>query len=191
MIEQCGGQVDAAARPAFSLAEVHRVFDRLLNAAIAGGFAVRGIEAMAADSADTARAAARRAAAMRHREWLTENERRLQIRERWAEFFIDFDIMIMPVQPRHAILHDHSVPMTERTVEIDGIERSYMELFGWTGPAGAALLPSTVIPVGSSTDGLPIGVQIVGPYLHDLTTLRFAELLAELTGGCPRPHLAG
>ena len=46
------------------------------------------------------------------------------------------------------------------------------------------------MPVGVSADGLPIGVQIVGPYLHDRTTLQVARHVAELRGGCPRPALA-
>jgi Asp-tRNA(Asn)/Glu-tRNA(Gln) amidotransferase A subunit family amidase len=35
--------------------------------------------------------------------------------------------------------------------------------------------------------GLPIGIQIVGAYLHDRTTLDLAEHLLPLVGGCPRP----
>ena len=52
------------------------------------------------------------------------------------------------------------------------------------------MLPATVVPVGIDDDGLPIGVQIVGPYLHDRTTLQAARLIADLCGGCPRPTLA-
>ncbi len=99
--------------------------------------------------------------------------------------------MLMPVQPRAAIPHDHSQPQWDRTVEIDGVDRPYLDLFGWTGPAGAGLLPATVVPAGMGDDGLPIGVQIVGPYLHDRTTLQVARLISELRGGCPRPALAG
>jgi len=47
-----------------------------------------------------------------------------------------------------------------------------------------------VVPVGLGDDGLPIGVQIVGPYLHDRTTLQAGRLIARLRGGCPRPALA-
>ena len=130
-----------------------------------------------------------RATAARHRNWLADNERRLQIRERWREFFTEFDVILLPVQPRGAIAHDHS-PQWSRTVEIDGVIRPYQDLFGWTGPAGAGWLPATVVPGGLGDDGLPIGVQIVGPYLHDRTTLQVGRLIAELRGGCLRPALA-
>jgi amidase len=47
----------------------------------------------------------------------------------------------------------------------------------WAGLSGVAYLPSTVGPAGLSPDGLPIGVQIVGPEYGDLTTIAFARLL--------------
>jgi amidase len=53
------------------------------------------------------------------------------------------------------------------------------------------MLPATVVPGGLGDDGLPIGVQIVGRYLGDRTTLQVGRLIAELGGGCPRPSLAG
>lgn len=189
-LRESGAHVDDGARPAFGLQKATSVFTRLLNAALAGGFPLNEMDTIAADTSDTPMGVARRATAMRHREWLTENERRLQIRQRWAEFFTDFDAVVMPVHPRAAIEHDHSASMAERTVEIDGIERSYIDLFPWVAPAGVAYLPATVVPIGHDSDGLPIGVQIVGPYLHDMTTLRLAELVAEFFGGCPRPPIA-
>ena len=189
-VEDGGGRVDTDARPGFTLEKVDTVFQDLLMAALAGGTPPSRLDELAATPGDAAADRAKRSTAMRHREWLAHNERRLQIRERWRLFFEDHDVMLLPVQPRGAIPHDHSMPQWERAVEIDGVERPYLDLFGWTGPAGAAYLPATVVPVGLGDDGLPIGVQIVGPYLHDRTTLRTATLIAELAGGCPRPELA-
>ncbi len=54
-------------------------------------------------------------------------------------------------------------------------------------PAGACYLPATVVPVGLTTSGLPVGIQIVGPYLHDLTTIDVGRYLTDVIGGCPRP----
>ena len=47
--------------------------------------------------------------------------------------------------------------------------------------------PATAFPVGLSRGGLPIGLQAVGPYLEDLTPLRFAALLAREIGGFRKP----
>ncbi len=189
-VEEAGGHVDTDARPAFTLEKADGVFQDLLMAALAGGTPPGELDRLAATEGTSAANRAARSTAMRHREWLAHNERRLQIRERWREFFERFDVVLMPVQPRGAIPHDHSLPQWDRTVDIDGVDRPYLDLFGWTGPAGAGMLPSTVVPAGLGADGLPIGVQIVGPYLHDRTTLRAAALIAKLAGGCPRPALA-
>jgi amidase len=50
----------------------------------------------------------------------------------------------------------------------------------WAGVVGMALLPATVAPVGHTAGGLPIGIQIVGPYLEDRTTIAFAAHLGEI-----------
>ncbi len=189
-IESAGGSVDTEARPGFTLQKADTVFKRLLFAALAGEFSYAEIEQIAATDDPSPSGAEARASAMRHREWLAHNERRLQLRERWREFFESYDVILMPVQPRGAIPHDHSWPQWTRTIEIDGVVRPYPDLFGWTGPAGAGYLPATVVPAGLGDDGLPIGVQIVGPYLHDRTTLQAARLISQLCGGCPRPALA-
>ena len=196
-IESAGGHVDAEARPGCTLEKADTVFKRLLFAALSGEYSYSAIERLAAIEDDSPIGVAKRSAAMRHREWLAHNERRLQIRERWREFFERFDVVLMPVQPRGAIPHDHSQPQWDRTIEIDGVVRPYLDLFGWTGPAGAGFLPATVVPAGLGDDGLPIGVQIVGPYLHDRTTLHAARLISRLVqaqrgwpSGCPVPAIA-
>ena len=47
--------------------------------------------------------------------------------------------------------------------------------------------PATAMPIGLTRSGLPIGVQVVGPYLEDRTPLRFAELVARELGGFRAP----
>ena len=48
--------------------------------------------------------------------------------------------------------------------------------------------PATAFPVGLSRGGLPIGLQAMGPYLEDLTPIRFAALLAREIGGFRKPR---
>jgi amidase len=46
------------------------------------------------------------------------------------------------------------------------------------------------MPIGLSPEGLPIGTQIIGPYLEDRTTLKFARLVEREFGGfVPPPNL--
>ena len=46
---------------------------------------------------------------------------------------------------------------------VDGVDRPYFSATFWAGLPTLAYLPSTVIPAGAGPDGLPIGVQIIGP----------------------------
>jgi amidase len=182
-----GVSLDSEARPDFSLEKVAGVFSALLQAALAGGTPRDRIEAYAASREDTPLANTRRLLALRHRDWLSHNERRLQMRRRWEEFFERWDIMLLPVMPCAAIPHDHSEPQAARLARVGGEQRPYWELVTWMAPAGACYLPATVVPVGRLSDGLPVGIQIVGPYLHDRTTLDVAKHLLAMVGGCPRP----
>jgi len=46
---------------------------------------------------------------------------------------------------------------------------------------------ATAFPVGRSREGLPIGLQAIGPYLEDRTPIEFAAQLAREIGGFTRP----
>ncbi len=155
-IESAGGRVDTDARPGFTLDRADSIFRNLLFAALSGEHSREKIEHMAANTDDSPLGAVKRGAAMRHRDWLAWNERRLQLRERWREHFERFDVMLLPVQPRGAIEHDHSMPQWDRRVTIDGVDRPYLDLFGWTGPAGAG--HGVPFPV---TEVTVTGLQIV------------------------------
>jgi amidase len=186
-LEGAGLQVNYEARPEFTLEKVTDTFFALLQAALAGGVANDRLEDYANTVGDTPAAHTRRLLAMRHRQWLSWNERRLQMRKRWEEFFRNWDAILLPVMPCPAIPHDHSVPRSSRGVQVGGEQRSYWSLLTWMAPAGACYLPATVVPVGLLANGLPVGIQIVGPYLEDRTTLDIAKHLLAMVGGCPRP----
>lgn len=186
-LETAGARVDHDARPEFTLEKVAETFSALLQAALAGGVPNDRLDEYAATPGDSPAARTRRLLAMRHRQWLSYNERRLQMRKRWEEFFTKWDAMLLPVMPCAAIPHDHSEPIASRIATIGGEQRPYWSLTTWMAPAGACYLPATVIPVGRLKNGLPIGIQIAGPYLEDRTTLDLAKRLAGLVGGRPRP----
>ncbi|HZV93027.1 MAG TPA: amidase family protein, partial [Caldimonas sp.] len=81
------------------------------------------------------------------------------------------------------------VPQLKRTLSVDGKPHPYLENLMWPGLVTVANLPSTVRPIGIGADGLPVGVQIIGPYLHDRTTIRFAALCDEAFGAFQQPPL--
>lgn len=181
-LARAGARIDDAARPDIDTAAAFGLYAQLLMGVIATGFpepalaAFRALAAKAApdDTSFTTRSAI--GAVQSHRQWLSANERRQKLRARWAAFFSEFDLLLCPVTPTAAIAHDHR-PVGERSIMVDGEALPYMQQTFWAGLVGMACLPSTVVPVGRTADGLPFGMQIVGPYCGDLRTIDFAELL--------------
>lgn len=128
-----------------------------------------------------------RFATIRHRDWLEAHERRERLRARWAEVFRDLDVVLCPVSPVAAIVHDHDGDVFTRTIRVNGAERPYVDQVAWAGVIGMALLPATVAPAGPTAHGLPVGVQIVGPHLEDRTPIDVARRLADVVGGYAPP----
>jgi amidase len=109
------------------------------------------------------------------------------MRQIWADWFTRFDVLLCPVMPMAAFPHDHHGTLNDRFVTINGRSRNHADTLAWTGLVGVVYLPSTVVPVGRTPAGLPVGIQVVGPYLEDRTTLLVAARLAALTGGFVAP----
>jgi amidase len=124
-----------------------------------------------------------------HREWLLANGGRLRLRAQWRELFKSFDAVICPIMPTPAYPHDHSPDQETRHIAIDGVNYPYVDQLAWPGIATLPGLPATAIPIGLSPEGLPIGVQIVGPWLEDRTPLKLAELIEREFGGFVPPPM--
>ena len=180
-----GAHIDDQARPDFSPEHSHRVFQGLLHSAMAGRFAdddyARLVaQAEALDPADQGAAAqVLRAQTMRARDWQRLAEARTQLRWAWQRFFERHDFVLAPVMSTTAFAHDHA-PFGQRTIAVDGVRQPYFGQIFWAGLAGVACLPVTVIPTGPAADGLPIGVQIIGPGYGDLRTIQLAQRLESL-----------
>ena len=130
-----------------------------------------------------------RSMVLSHADWLREDARRGRLRLRWAEFFRDWDILICPQMAVPAFEHDHSTPIEERTVPVNGAPQEYWKQAFWSGLVTAPCLPSTVFPTGLSRQGLPIGLQAVGDAYRDYQTIDFTRLLAREVGGFRRPPI--
>jgi amidase len=74
-------------------------------------------------------------------------------------------------------------------LEVNGQPRPYTDLGVWAGLAGVAYLPAAVAPVGFTGAGLPVGVQIVAPYLEDRTAIDVARHVESVLGGFRPPPL--
>ena len=183
-ISRSGGAVDETARPGFVAAEAHDTYQLLLQAILAtrqpwDAYAKmqEDVAALNAnDQSDRARTLRRQTAT--HWEYGQANEARTHLRWAWHEFFKTHDALIAPIAATPAFEHDHQ-RFDKRTIEVDGVAQPYFQQIFWAGLAICSYLPSTVIPAGPSADGLPIGLQIIGPEFGDLKTIGLAKLLEE------------
>ena len=187
-LERAGVRVEQA-KPSFELRDAYKLYRVLLDPIMSAGMSAKVmsmLEAHAASGANDSVAEFGRNALIRHREVLVWQEMRERLRARWTEFFTDYDVLLCPSVVTTAFPHDHSQPQPARKLQIDGQARPYDELFFWPSLAAGAHLPATVAPVGHAA-GLPVGIQIIGPYLEDRTCLDFAGRASELWGGFTPP----
>ena len=192
-LRKAGVQVDERARPVPSLEAVHHNYEKLLWPILSGGLPPEAVDELVGvaaaagpnDLSELARYA--RAVTVRHRDWITLDEERQQLRARWAEFFRSYDVLLCPITPTAAIPHDQEGTVITRTITVNGTQRAYTDLVVWAGLVTMALLPSTLAPIGRTRLDLPVGLQIVGPYLEDRTTIDFAARLGDIIGGYTPP----
>jgi amidase len=119
--------------------------------------------------------------------WQGENLRRLRFRAQWQSYFNEVDVFLSPVTFTAAFLQDQGEPQEERLIATADGPRKYMDGLNWISPATLTGCPATVAPVGRTETGLPVGIQIMGPYWEDATTITFADLLGREMGGFAPP----
>ena len=120
-------------------------------------------------------------------QWMNLLDAQVMVRRQWAALFQAFDVVLAPAHGSVAFPHEAEPDGDKRMLDIDGEATPYFVQTAWAGMATLANLPATVAPIGLSRAGLPIGVQIIGPYLEDRTTIAFAGLLEREFGGFRPP----
>jgi amidase len=206
-LERSGCTVSRTARPAFNAVEAFHIYLQALDSAWSARATEAILEAKrkrlaAQDPNDqTADAVMARTTDMAHRDWIALNERRMKLRRIWSAFFKDWDVLLSPVISSSALPHmqegaslmraegqaasgsppSHlqTGPVWERQVTINGRAVAYNDMLFWPGLTAGFHLPATVVPIGSTKAGLPIGVQITGPIYGDRMTLMAASLFEQ------------
>ena len=185
-------RVNRDLRPGTSLESMHELYRRLNYGVTAAGLPDELFSKLLArvevlDDTDIPhRVAYAQHGTQRLRDWINTDDERQRLRMEWQRFFEGVDVLLTPVVSTVAIQHDHT-NINSRTIVVNGEPRDYWDQTVWTGMASAFYLPATVIPIGVNDDGLPVGIQIMGPYLEDRTTIDFASKLSELIGGFESP----
>ncbi|HBG73891.1 MAG: hypothetical protein A2X25_03200 [Chloroflexi bacterium GWB2_49_20] len=107
--------------------------------------------------------------------------RRLQteVKHKFKLFFNDYDLLILPTTPSTAPLIEGS----------DAVEQA-RKLTRFTAPFNLAGLPAMSLPCGFSTEGLPVGLQIVGPEWAETKVLVAGYAYEQSTGWHEQPPTA-
>ncbi|MBQ63116.1 MAG: amidase [Gammaproteobacteria bacterium] len=177
-LEAEGANISWDVKPEIDFAENHLIYMQLLNSFLSIGMPEEQKEQMhkAVSSVDAPDELVN-SPFMSHEQWTMLNERRLQLNSIWTDFFVDYDVLLAPVTPVPAFEHDHSDDMGQRVLTFNGQSRPYLDLLFWSGFSLSTFLPASVAPAGRTKGNLPVGVQIVGPYLEDRTPLAVAAML--------------
>jgi amidase len=176
-------KVSDRARPEIDTTRLNSIYIALLNAARAGRQSdqefrrAQTVVSTLSPEDESYFARMNRANVMQHKDWLGLNEERHRLRLKWVEFFKEYDLLLCPVASSAAVPHDHQGERHERTIKVNGKWVPATDQLFWAGYSGLAYLPSTVAPIGFTPEGLPVGVQIVGPQYYDRTCIGFARLL--------------
>jgi amidase len=98
-----------------------------------------------------------------------------------AEFFTDVDLLLTPTMP--------VLPRKAGCLASRGLARTLALMLpcaAYTGPWNASGLPAISLPVGTTSTGLPVGVQLVGPALSESTLLSLAAAIEPVAGWLDR-----
>lgn len=182
-----GVRVSDRARPDIDTSHLHAVYIKLLRAATSRRltddlFQSQLETARGLDPTDQSISAhVIRANTLYHRDWLAANEERHRLRLKWADFFRDYDLLLCPVTATAAYPHDHDHESERwnRMILVNGKPTSTINDLFWAGLSCLTYLPATVAPAGLTRQGLPVGVQIVGPQYGDRSCIAFARLLEQ------------
>ncbi|MEO8285844.1 MAG: amidase [Chloroflexota bacterium] len=109
-------------------------------------------------------------------EYLTALDVRDKIVRVWDAFLEKWDLLLCPVTMTTAFPHC----AMESSLQVDGEAVNYWRAVGHSAPFNFTGHPAAVVPVARDSDGLPIGVQLVGRRWGEAHLLGAAARVAEV-----------
>jgi amidase len=103
-----------------------------------------------------------------------------EVRRQYDRALEDVDLLVLPTVPMVA----PPIPAPDDPLEVR-VARA-LEMIVNAAPFDVSGHPATSVPAGLS-DGLPVGMMLVGKRFADATCLRVAHAFEQLVGGFPTP----
>jgi Asp-tRNA(Asn)/Glu-tRNA(Gln) amidotransferase A subunit family amidase len=111
--------------------------------------------------------------------WIQRDELRGRVLAQMREY----PVLLCPVASIPAFKHG------ERSWKIDGQTVQYLDAWSYTEWFNLLGVPAAVVPVGRSSEGLPIGVQIITRPWEEELALAIAAAIEEECGGWQKPPI--
>jgi len=196
-LAKAGAHVEHA-KPAIDGQYLMEVYTTILTPIVANDMPAQMIDAFAAMREADARIVAeggegaatatfRLRASAPHREIVTAQIARQKLKDVLAEFFGRYDVLLMPISPVAPFPHMQEGSFADRLLTVDNETVPYNNLLDWISVATALHAPALAVQAGQSAAGLPIGVQVVGPWHGEDRLFDFAAAVEEGTGGFRPP----
>jgi amidase len=110
-------------------------------------------------------------------------------KDRLATFFTRYDAIVMPISMVTAFPHQQQPGFNERILDVDGKPTPYPAILNWISPATVLHTPALAVQAGQTAKGMPVGVQIVGPWHREDRLFDFAFAVEEGLGGFRKPAI--
>jgi len=98
-----------------------------------------------------------------------------RLKDGFAGYFQKYDVLLAPVIPVPSFKHGQA------ELSIDGQTVNILNIMSATSPLNVTGLPGISMRFGTSREGMPIGVQIVGSWQAESTILHVASLLEQVS----------
>jgi aspartyl-tRNA(Asn)/glutamyl-tRNA(Gln) amidotransferase subunit A len=109
--------------------------------------------------------------------YINAQRARVAVKAAFKQALREVDVLVTPTQPSTALKIGQSLSrIGSREESVFGVSARFCAPFNISG------LPAASIPCGMSTDGLPIGLQIIGKPFDESTILRVAHAYELNTG---------
>ena len=104
-------------------------------------------------------------------DYLDAQERRRELTRVWEAFFEEYDVLLAPSMPVPAFSTDVEGPASIDGTPVDPFFDDWCVL---ALPANLTGQPACAVPTGLAPDGLPVGMQVLGPRWSDSRVLSVA-----------------